>query len=59
MAAAADRRVVVADSSKIGVTALALVAPIDDIDVLVTDTGVTAAQLDEFRSRGLDVVVAR
>ena len=59
MVAAADRRVVVADSSTIGVTALATIAPLDDIDVLVTDTGITAAQLDELRSRGLDVVVAQ
>ena len=39
MLAAVRRRVIVADSSKLGQVELARVCPISDIDVLVTDAG--------------------
>jgi DeoR family transcriptional regulator of aga operon len=58
IAAAADRRVVVADSSKLGVTTLALVVAIDDVDVLVTDADADPTQVEALRSSGIDVVVA-
>lgn len=58
MARAARRRVVVADSRKLGEVALAPVCPVDDVDVLVTDAGAPAAFLQALRTRGVDVVVA-
>ena len=59
MVAAARRRVVVADSSKVGVVALAPFCPIDRIDVLVTDPSADDALVGEMRARGVDVVLAR
>lgn len=61
MVRAGRQRVVLADATKLGQVALALVCPVDDIDVLVTDR--TAPErhvgvLDGARSRGIDVLVA-
>jgi DeoR family transcriptional regulator of aga operon len=58
MLAAVRRRVVVADSSKLGQVELARVCPIADIDVLVTDATADAQQLDALRGAGLEVLVA-
>jgi DeoR family transcriptional regulator of aga operon len=52
------RRVVVADSSKLGQVELVRVCPIADIDVLVTDSTADAQQLDALRGAGLEVLVA-
>lgn len=58
MLAAAQRCVVLADSSKLGVRALAPVCAITDIDVLVTDSGADADHVRALRSLGVDVIVA-
>lgn len=56
MIAAAARCVVLADSTKLGVRALAPVCTLDEIDVLVTDTGAEPSELEAIRERGVDVV---
>jgi DeoR family transcriptional regulator, aga operon transcriptional repressor len=58
MIAAAQRRIVLADGSKLGVRALAPVCPIDSIDVVVTDTAAPTHVVTGLRDRGIDVVIA-
>lgn len=58
MARSARRRVVLADSSKLGVTTVAPVLEPSEIDVLITDDRADMDMLAEFRSQGIDVVVA-
>jgi len=53
------RLVVLADASKIGVDAHAVVAPAAAISVLVTSAGAPGAELDLLRAAGVRVVVAR
>lgn len=57
MLAAAQRCVVLADSSKLGVRALATVCAITDIDVLVTDSAADPDHVRALRAQGVDVIV--
>ncbi|MDQ5819240.1 MAG: DeoR family transcriptional regulator, partial [Actinomycetota bacterium] len=50
--------VVVADHSKLGVVALAKIAPLSRVDVLVTDEGADAEKLREIELAGVRVIVA-
>jgi DeoR family transcriptional regulator, aga operon transcriptional repressor len=52
------RLVVLADGSKIGVDASAIVAPARAISTLVTSSGADESELDRFRASGVQVVVA-
>lgn len=54
----ARRVIVVADGSKIGRLALAQVAPIDDVDTLVTDASADPDALQAIRDAGVEVIVA-
>lgn len=56
--AAARTRIALADHSKLGIEALYYVAPLDAIDVLVTDANATDEQLAPIRERGVEVLVA-
>jgi DeoR family transcriptional regulator of aga operon len=58
MIASAARCVVLADSTKLGVRALAPVCALDEIDVLVTDDGADSSDVDAIRSQGVEVVTA-
>lgn len=58
MIAASQRCVVLADSTKFGVRALATICDVDAVDVVVTDAGVAPTDLDWLRGRGVDVIVA-
>lgn len=49
--------IVVADSSKFGVTALAAVLPICSIHKLVTDAGAPPEMLSEIEAQGVEVIV--
>jgi DeoR family transcriptional regulator of aga operon len=51
----ARRRVVLADSSKIGKVALAKVADLDQIDLLITDWAADANEVKALREAGLEV----
>ena len=57
MVSKARQTIVVADGSKIGRAALAQMAPIQAIDVLITDESADAAELDRLRALGVEVVV--
>jgi DeoR family transcriptional regulator of aga operon len=58
MIASASRCVVLADSTKLGVRALAPVCTLDEIDVLVTDDRAESSDLVAIRAHGVDVVTA-
>ena len=59
MVACANFVVVVADSSKIGREEFVSFAPIDRVDVLVTDSEITPEDRAVFTEHGVDVVVAQ
>lgn len=52
---AARRRVVVADSSKLGDIRLARICGLDDVDLLVTDAAAEPAMVETLRATGLEV----
>lgn len=58
MVANAARVVALVDASKLERTALSFFAPLDAVDVLVTDDGADAATIDRLREAGLQVVIA-
>jgi DeoR family fructose operon transcriptional repressor len=57
MVGAARRSVLLADHTKVGNDHLARFADLDDIDVLITDTGIQAEDAERLRSRGPRVVI--
>lgn len=58
MIAAAGRRIVLADSSKLNLVSTVSFATLADIDVLVTDTGASARDLTPLRNAGVEVIRA-
>ncbi len=58
MVAGAGRRVMLADSSKIDVTQFVVFAELSDIDVLVTDRGLSDSPVHLFEESGIEVVRA-
>lgn len=58
MLSCAGRTVVLADSSKIGLTHFARFADLSEIEILITDSGVDPDILDEIRAAGPEVVIA-
>jgi DeoR family transcriptional regulator of aga operon len=52
---AARRRVVLADSSKVGKVALAKFADLNEIDLLITDAGADEDDIAAIRAKGLEV----
>lgn len=53
----ARRVVAVGDSSKIGQRSLSMIATIEQIDLIITDTGVSDKMVDALRQRGAQVVL--
>jgi DeoR family transcriptional regulator of aga operon len=58
MLAAARRRVVVADGSKVGQVAFARLCDLDEVDLLLTDEGADPEAVAVLRERGLEVQIA-
>ena len=58
MIASAHRVVVLADSTKFGVESTVRFAGLDDVDVVVTDSGADERDLAALRDAGLEIVVA-
>jgi DeoR family transcriptional regulator, aga operon transcriptional repressor len=56
LAARASKVVVVADSSKLGLSAFARICPIDEVDVLVTDSDATDEVAASFEEHGIEVL---
>jgi DeoR family fructose operon transcriptional repressor len=55
---AGQRAVVLADSSKLGREHLVRFAPLDDVDVVVTDSGADRTAVERIEDAGVEVVVA-
>lgn len=53
----ADKLVVLADSSKIGARSNMIVCPLADVDVLITDKGISKKNRVMFEREGIDVIV--
>lgn len=58
MIAMSQRVIVLADATKLGNVCFASVAPMEDVDVLVTDADADEGLVAELRAAGVDVVVA-
>lgn len=58
MVRSANYVVVVADSTKVGQEEFVSFAPIDSVDVLITDSEITEADRAAFTARGVEVVLA-
>ncbi len=58
MMRAGRRRIVLADSSKVGQVSLVHLFPLEEIDSLITDQGVDRDALEALRERGLHVLIA-
>jgi DeoR family transcriptional regulator, ulaG and ulaABCDEF operon transcriptional repressor len=56
--ARADQLIVLVDSSKLRASASFVVCGLDDIDVVITDAGVTAAETAMLKAHGVEVIVA-
>lgn len=54
----ASRTLLVADSSKLGLVRASRVCSLDDVTVLITDSGADPGTLDAVRDAGVDVVLA-
>jgi DeoR family transcriptional regulator of aga operon len=52
----AKQVIIVADSSKIAMVSPALICPVTEIDILVTDSGITSEALAGFRANGVEVL---
>jgi DeoR family transcriptional regulator of aga operon len=55
----ATRRIVVADSSKVGQTEVAYLCGVEDIDVLITDSGADTGELAALRERNVEILIAK
>ncbi len=53
----AKQVVIVADSSKVGMTSPAVICPITDIDILITDDGISDEAVKAFKRRDVEVMV--
>lgn len=54
----AQEVIVLADSSKFGQTTFGSVCPFEDVDKLVTDSGVSAEDVEALVNRGVEVLIA-
>ena len=52
----AKQVIVLADSSKIAMTSPALICQVSDIDILITESGITADALAGFKTHGVQVL---
>ncbi|EEH64471.1 transcriptional regulator, DeoR family [Gleimia coleocanis DSM 15436] len=55
---AAKKVVVLADSTKLGTTAFARIAPLSVMSTLITDSGIPALQREKLESQGIEVILA-
>lgn len=59
LAKAAKKVVVLTDSTKLGRTAFARIAPLSVVSTIITDSGITEAQLQKLEAKGIEVIVAK
>lgn len=54
----AKQVIVVADSSKVGMTSPAIIFPVTGITTLITDSGISDTDVDAFTARGVKLMIA-
>jgi len=54
----AEKLIVLADSSKLGLSSNFLFAPLSEVDVLITDVDADPKLIKEFESQGIEVIIA-
>ena len=59
MMEAADQTVVIADSSKLGVNSLVKMCGIDQVSMIITDSGASVDQIRAFENAGVKVVISK
>ena len=52
MMEAAEETIVIADSSKLGVNSLVRMCGVEEVSRLITDSGITKRQIDDFEAAG-------
>lgn len=57
MIAAADKIIVLCDSSKFGRKGFSRICPIDDVDQIITDSGIPPHMLEALEQRGIEVTI--
>ena len=58
MMEASDHIIVIADSSKLGKNSLVRMCGIDQVSTLITDSQITAEQIEQFKNAGVNVVIS-
>lgn len=58
MMAASSKTVVLADSSKFGQRGFGHIAAIDDVDIIVTDDGISREMRDSIEEMGIELIIA-
>jgi DeoR/GlpR family transcriptional regulator of sugar metabolism len=58
MVRASNEITVVADSSKFGRRSMSVIAPMDQVDRVITDAGVSPDMVEALRRRGVEIVIA-
>lgn len=56
---AAERTIVVADSSKLGINSLVKMCGIEEISMIITDSGVSGSRASAFEQAGVKVVISK
>jgi DeoR/GlpR family transcriptional regulator of sugar metabolism len=55
---AARQRIALGDRTKFGRQSFAFVAPVTDIDIIVTDNGIEQKYVEQLRDKGIQVIIA-
>jgi DeoR family transcriptional regulator of aga operon len=58
MMGASSKTVVLADSSKLGQRGFGHIAPLDEVDILITDDGITKEMRDIIEEIGIELIIA-
>ncbi len=58
MIAAAQKTIVLADSSKFGRRGFAKIADIDAVDIIITDAGISPQVVKRIEDQGIDLIIA-
>ncbi len=58
MMAAADKTIVLADSSKFGRRGFGKICELDEIDVIITDNGITEEMKEQLEATGVQIIIA-
>ncbi len=59
MMEAAEKTIVIADSSKLGVNSLVKMSGIDQVSMIITDSGASREQIETFEKAGVNVVISK